>query len=387
QVIEPPGPWALPVVDLERVAADELDARHKQLIEEEAERPFDLAGRSLLRTVLLRRSPRDHTLLLTMHHIITDGWSVEVILRDLAALYRARREGGPSLPPLMKQYADFAAWEKKWLQGAAYQEHLAYWRQELADLPLLNLPADRPRSARPSQRGAHLPFTLSTELTAALHRLGKQQGATLFMILVAAWQALLSRYCDQDAFGVGFPIANRTQTEFEGVVGCFLNTLVLRADLSGDPTFSELVGRVRARALKAYAHQAVPFDRLVQELAVRRDPARNPLFQAMFTLQNAPSSGAAFPGLEMEWVPVKTPTSKVDLTLTARERQGRLGGDWEYSTDLFDESTIQRMATHFETLLEAAAADPDQAVADLPLLAADSWDEVLAMQQGDLQDR
>jgi amino acid adenylation domain-containing protein len=392
QVIEPASPWSLPVVDLEDLAQedlaqDERAARLRQLTDEEAERPFDLSGRSLLRTILVRRSKRDHTLLLTMHHIITDGWSVEVMLRDLADLYRARREGtSPALPPLRTQYADFAAWEKKWLQGTAYQEHLAYWREDLADLPPLNLPADRPRTTKPGQRGGHLAFTLSRELTSSLHRLGKQQGATLFMVLMAAWQALLSRYCDQEDFGIGFPIANRTQEEFERVVGCFLNVLVLRADLSGDPTFAELLARVRRRALKAYAHQAVPFERLVQELAVRRDPARNPLFQAMLNLQNAPPSGADFPGIESESTPVKTPTSKVDLTFMARERDGRLVGEWEYSTDLFDATTIQRMAAHFETLLEAAAADPEQPVADLPLLATDSWNEVLAMQQGDAQE-
>jgi amino acid adenylation domain-containing protein len=383
QVIESPGPWTLPVVGLEEVPVGERDARLDRLSQEEANRPFDLGGKSLFRATLLRRSERDHTLLLTMHHIITDGWSVEVILRDLAAFYRARREEGPSLSPLPMQYVDFAAWEKRWLQGAEYQQHLAYWREDLAGLPPLNLPADRPRTPKPSHRGAHLRFELSTALTDSLHLLGKQHGATLFMVLMAAWQALLSRYCDQEDFGIGFPIANRTQEEFEQVAGCFLNTLVLRADLSGDPTFAELLARVRRRALKAYAHQAVPFERLVQELAVRRDPARNPLFQAMFNLQNAPSSGAVFPGLESESIPVKTPTSKVDLTLIAREHEGRLGGEWEYSTELFDETTIQRMAAHFETLLEAAAADPDQAVADLPLLATDSWNEVLAMQQGD----
>ncbi|MDQ6893670.1 MAG: amino acid adenylation domain-containing protein [Acidobacteriota bacterium] len=387
QVIEPAGSWILRVVDLEELAEDERATRLQQLTEEEAERPFDLSGRSLLRTSLLRRSRLEHTLLLTMHHIITDGWSVEVMLRDLGMFYRARRDGAPAaLPPLRMQYADFAAWEKKWLQGAAYQEHLAYWREDLAELPPLNLPTDRPRTTKPSQRGGHLPFTFTSELTASLRRLGKQQGATLFMVLMAAWQALLSRYCDQEDFGIGFPIANRTQEEFERVAGCFLNTLVLRADLSGDPTFAELLARVRRRALKAYAHQAVPFERLVQELAVRRDPARNPLFQAMFNLQNAPTSGAVFPGLESESLPVKTPTSKVDLTLMAREREGRLHGEWEYSTELFDATTIQHMAAHFETLLEAAASDPDQAVADLPLLATDSWNEVLAMQQGDARE-
>jgi non-ribosomal peptide synthetase component F len=203
------------------------------------------------------------------------------------------------------------------------------------------------------------------------------------MVLMAGWQALLSRYSDQDAFGVGFPIANRTHSQLESVAGCFLNTLVLRADLSGDPTFAELLGRVRTRALQAYAHQAAPLDRLVQELGVRRDPARNPLFQAMINLQNAPPSGAAFPGLETTTTVVRTPTAKLDLTLVARMRERRIDGEWEYSTELFDDQTIRRMAAQFETLLESVAADPEQPVADLPLLATDSWNEVLELRQDD----
>ena len=384
QYFAPPGPWALQLVDLTELPENERDAERDRIIQAEAQRPFDLGGESLFRTTLLRCSPRDHVLVVSMHHIITDGWSVEVLLRDLAALYGARRSGQSSpLAPLPMRYADFALSEKKWLQTSSYQEHLAYWRESLANLPSLDLPADRARPASPSFRGGYLGFALSADLTASLHRLARRQRASLFMVLMAGWQALLSRYSDQDDFAIGFAIANRTEPGFEDVAGCFLNTLVLRADLSGDPTFAELLSRVRERALKAYAHQAVPFDRLVQELVVRRDSTRNPIYQLMLNMQNAPASGALFPGLESELIRVRTPTSKLELDLIAREREGQLSGEWEYSAELFDAATIQRMATHFETLLEAAAADPDQPVAELPLASADSRDEVLATKQGD----
>ncbi|HYK41929.1 MAG TPA: amino acid adenylation domain-containing protein [Thermoanaerobaculia bacterium] len=388
QIVEPAAPaWRLAVVDLAEMDEIEREARHQRLAEEEAERSFELSGKSLFRTLLIRRSAEDHTLLMTTHHIVTDGWSTEVLLRDLAAFYRTRTTPGSAPPlPLSVQYVDYVAWEKKWLQSTAYKERLAYWREELANLPQLNLPTDRPRSSKPVQRGGHIRFAFSRELTASLHGLGRGHGATLFMVLMAGWQALLSRYSDQDDFGIGFPIANRTQADFEGVVGCFLNTLVIRADLSGDPTFTEHLARVRVRALKAYANQAVPFERLVQELVVRRDPARNPIFQAMLTVQNMPPSGAVFPRLESSPIPVKTPTSKLDLILIARERDGQLSGEWEYSSDLFDAATVQRLAAQFETLLEAAAADPDQPVAHLPLRATDSRDEILALQKGDTFD-
>ena len=384
QHFAPPGPWALQVVDLTELPENERDAERDRIIQAEAQLPFDLGGESLFRTTLLRCSPRDHVLVVSMHHIITDGWSVEVLLRDLAALYGARRSGQESpLAPLPMRYADFALSEKKWLQTSSYQEHLAYWQESLANLPSLDLPADRARPASPSFRGGYLGFALSADLTASLHRLARRQRASLFMVLMAGWQALLSRYSDQDDFAIGLAIANRTEPGFEDVAGCFLNTLVLRADLSGDPTFAELLSRVRERALKAYAHQAVPFDRLVQELVVRRDSTRNPIYQVMLNMQNAPASGALFPGLESELIRVRTPTSKLELDLIAREREGQLSGEWEYSAELFDAATIQRMATHFETLLEAAAADPDQPVAELPLASADSRDEVLATKQGD----
>ena len=384
QYFAPSGPWALPMVDLVGLPEKERDAERDRIIHAEADSPFDLGSESLFRTILVRCAPDDHVLVVTMHHIITDGWSVEVLLRDLAALYGARRSGQASpLAPLPMRYADFAIAEKKWLQTSAYQEHLAHWRESLANLPSLDLPADRARPANPTYRGGQLGFSLSTDLTASLHRLARRERASLFMVLMAGSQALLSRYSDQDDFAIGFAIANRTEPEFEGVAGCFLNTLVLRADLSGDPTFAELLSRVRERALKAYAHQAVPFDRLVQELVVRRDLTRNPIYQVMLNMQNAPVSGAPFSGLDSETIRVRTRTSKLDLTLIARERKGRLSGEWEYSAELFDAATIQRMAAHFQTLLEAAAADPDQPVAELPLVSADSSDEVLAIQQAD----
>ncbi|MDQ2871268.1 MAG: amino acid adenylation domain-containing protein [Acidobacteriota bacterium] len=369
QTIDPAGAWPVSVVDLESAPDALRDAARRRWIQEEAERPFDLERGPLARAILLRSSPTEHVLLVTLHHIISDGWSMEVLLRDLAKEYEARLHGrSASLSPLRFQHADFASWQRKRLRGPAFEGDLAYWREQLRGLPPLELPADRRRGSGLGHRGAIRRFALSATLSETLHRLGQRERATDFMTLMAAWQALLSRHSGQEDFGVGFPIANRVHPDAERVMGCFVNTLVLRADLAGDPSFVDLLRRVRERAIDAYAHQAVPFEQVVQELGVRRQVDRNPLFQVMFDLQNAPWSEVSLPGIEVTPLPVTTRTAKFDMTLTAREQEGRWVGHWEYSADLFEASTIERMAGHFETLLEAVAADPDQRVGDLPLV-------------------
>ena len=288
------------------------------------------------------------------------------------------REGqSPTLAPLPVQYADFALWQRGWLQGEVLEQQLGYWRERLAAVPALELPTDRSRPAVASHRGATHPFTLPAALTGQLRRLGREQGATLYMTLLAAFEALLHRYSGQNDFAIGTPIANRTDEKLEQLIGFFVNTLALRASLEGNPSFLELLARVQKEALGGYAHQAVPFERLVEQLGVERDLSRSALFQVMFILQNTPIDDLSLAGLSFEGLPLATTTAKFDLTLSMEEGDDELAGVFEYATDLFDVATVERMALHFTRLLERIVEHPERRVSELSLLGDEERRELL----------
>jgi amino acid adenylation domain-containing protein/non-ribosomal peptide synthase protein (TIGR01720 family) len=374
-VIVPELVLTLRTADLQGVVETERDETVRQLIRAEAQRPFDLASGPLVRATLLRVAADDHIALLTLHHSVSDGWSTAVLVKELAALYEARAAGNPSpLPELPIQYADFAYWQRQWLRGEVLDEQLAYWKQQLDGCAAaLDLPTDRPRPAIQTSRGAHHPFALSGALTRALKDLSRREGATLFMTLLAAYQTLLYRYTGQADLNVGTPIANRTRAELENLIGCFVNTLVLRGRLdgvSGEPSFRELLKRTRETTLGAYAHQAVPFEKIVDAVQPERDLSRTPLFQVMFVLQNVPLPPIELPGLTLTHLQPESGVSNFDMTLVLEETADGLSGAIEYSTDLFEAATIERFADHFEVLLNSIVADPDQSIATLPLFSA-----------------
>ncbi len=360
----------LPVDDLGSVPEEGREEEVQKRVQTEGDIPFDLAQGPLLRARLLRLEERTHVLVLTLHHIISDGWSMGVLMRELSALYRACGQGAPSpLPALPVQYADYAIWQRDWLQGAVLDKQLSYWRDQLKDLPVLDLPTDRPRPAMQSFRGAQIGFVLTESLTKAVEALSQRAGVTLFMTLLAAFQLLLQRYSGQDDVVVGSPIAGRNKVEIEGLIGLFINTLVLRTDLSGDPTFMELLGRVREVALGAYAHQDLPFDKLVEELQPERDLSRNPLFQVMFIMQNAPRAELDMTGIKPSLQSAQRVTAKFDLTLSMIKKPDGLQGILEYNLDLFDAATVESLASHFQTLLQGILSAPDRPVGELPMLS------------------
>ncbi|WP_157696257.1 amino acid adenylation domain-containing protein, partial [Caballeronia temeraria] len=342
----------LPLIELDTLAqADEV----RRLAQAEASRPFDLQHGPLLRAQLLRLAEDQHVLLFTMHHIISDGWSTGVLVRELGACYTAALRNEPiALAPLAVQYADYTLWQRDWLAGAELERQTQYWRNQLAELAPLDLPTDRPRPAQISGRGATLPFALSPELSQRLHTLAQQEGVTPFMLLLAVFQTLLARLSGQSDVAVGSPIANRTHAQIEPLIGLFVNTLVLRADLSGSPSLRSLLAQVRDTTLAAYAHQDLPFEKLVEALAPVRDISRTPLFQVMFVLQNAPMQAFALPGLTLELLPAAEAGAKFDLTLSLTHTQEGLTGTFSYATDLFDEITITRLGARFTSLLEQA---------------------------------
>ncbi|MBD1825980.1 non-ribosomal peptide synthetase [Microcoleus vaginatus GB1-A2] len=380
QVIAPPGTrLRLPVIDLRELPQSDRDAAVKQLSAKEAQQPFDLERGPLLRTSLLQLSEEEYVLLLTMHHIVSDGWSIGVLARELAAIYEALSAGNqPQLPELPVQYADFAIWQRNWLCGEVLQTQLAYWKQQLEGAPpLLELPADRPRPPILSSEGATQSLLLSQELTAALKNLSQREDVTLFMTLLAAFKALLYRYTGRTDLLVGSPIANRNRAEIEGLIGVFVNTLVLRTDVSGDPTFRELLQRLREVTLGAYAHQDLPFEKLVEELQPERSLSYNPVFQVMFQLRNNPMPPLDLPGLTLSMLDLETNTTQFDLSLDLEEVGERLQASVQYSTDLFDRATITRMLGHLQTLLEGIAANPEQRLSSLPLLTAAEKQQLL----------
>ncbi|HEY9907622.1 MAG TPA: amino acid adenylation domain-containing protein, partial [Thermosynechococcaceae cyanobacterium] len=387
QVIAPDASVELSVVNLQAVAVDdsstqplrERDRIRQQLATAEAQRPFNLTTDPLLRVTLLQFDPTESVLLLTLHHIVADGWSLGVLIRELACFYTALVDGhAPELPALPIQYTDFACWQRHWLQGEVLEKQLTYWRSQLQNLSVLQLPSDRPRPALQTYRGATYPLQISPTLTQALAALSQQSGGSLFMTLLAAFQTLLHRYTGQEDIAIGSPIANRHRSELEGLIGFFVNSLVLRSDLSGNPTFRELLERVREVALEAYKYQDLPFEKLVEELDPERDLSRNPLFQVAFALQNAPMQSLELPGLTLEPAPLESGSTRFDLEVHLWEPTHGLRSLWQsqeglsgfisYSTDLFDRDRISRLVGHFQTLLEGIVANPDARLSELPLL-------------------
>ncbi|HET7460396.1 MAG TPA: amino acid adenylation domain-containing protein, partial [Longimicrobium sp.] len=379
QVIAPFGGLALAVEDLSRLGEADREAAARRRAGEEAARPFDLAAGPLFRAALLRLGEDDHVLLLSMHHIVSDGWSMGVLFRELGALYAAYREGrGSPLPELPVQYADYAAWQREQLAGGVLDRQLAYWRERLADAPaLLELPADHPRPAVQTYGGAKVPVELSPELLERLQALGRSEGATLFMTLLAAFQVLLSKYSGSEDIVVGTPIAGRTRSEVEALIGFFLNTLVLRTDLAGDPVFRETLRRVREVTLGAYAHQEVPFETLVAELQPERSLSHSPLFQVMFTLHNAGGGGGALAGLEVSGGVAEAANGQFDLSLELGATPQGLRGTLNYGTDLFERGTALRMAGHLARVLEQVAHDPDVRLSRLALAGPEERAQVV----------
>ncbi|MDC3237176.1 amino acid adenylation domain-containing protein [bacterium] len=358
-------------LDLRHLPGVEREAEVKRLSKENAHKPFDLTRGPLFRIQLFQLEDEEHVLHFNMHHIISDQWSLGVMAREIATLYTAFIKGNPAdLPELPVQYADYAVWQRQWLQGEALEAQLNYWKDKLGgELPVLELPTDRPRPAVQTHRGAIESLTLPKELTDALQAMSRREGVTLFMTLLAAFKTLLYLHTGQEDTIVGTPIAGRSRTELEGLIGFFMNTIVMRTDLAGQPSFRELLGRVRETALGAYAHQDMPFEKLVEELSPERDLSRTPLFQVFFNhIVTRGAKAADLPGLESEAIGGLDRESKFDMTLYVFEGQGGIKLRLAYNTDLFDASTITWMLDHFETLLEGIADDPDQCISVLPLL-------------------
>jgi amino acid adenylation domain-containing protein len=378
QMIAPELPVPLAVVDLRGLPSAERETAAQRLAREEAVRGFDLSTGPLIRANLAVLADDDHVLLVTMHHIISDGWSLGVMSNELTALYNAFSSGEPSpMPALAIQYADFAIWQRRWLDGEELQRQSNYWHQRLRNLPTLNLPTDRPRPPIQSFRGASHFLQFPPALCKAIVEFNQRHGVTLFMTLLAALQALLHRYSGQDDIVVGSPIANRNRREIEGLIGFFVNALVMRTDLSGNPTFSELLERVRKVALDAFDHQDLPFEKLVEELQPERDLSRNPLFQVDLVIENAPIEPLRLRGIESTPFGADMMATRFDLELLVWEVEDGITAQIVYSVDLFDAATIERMSSHLQTLLEEAMRTPHCRIADLALMAASERQQVV----------
>ncbi|MFL5384338.1 MAG: amino acid adenylation domain-containing protein, partial [Longimicrobiaceae bacterium] len=379
QEVAAPRPFELPVVD----AASEGEAR--AIVHEHSWRPFDLEHGPVFRALLVRLSENDHLFALNLHHAMGDGWSFGILFRELSAAYAALACGvEPALPPAALQYGDYAAWQREHLAGERLERELAYWRGRLEGAPpLLELPADRPRPPRQSFRGGNVPVVVSAELAGRVRALSRREGATPFMVLLAAYQALLGRLANQDDVVVGSVIAGRAREEAEGIVGLFVNTLALRADLSGAPTFRALLAQVREATLGAFAHQDLPFEKLVEHLKVERSLSHPPLFQAMFALQNQGSADLELPGVAAVDHGPDQVTAKFDLTLSLEEApDGALVGTLEYAADLFDRSTVERIGARYRLLLEGVLADPGRPVAQVEVLAPGERERLAAWSDG-----
>jgi amino acid adenylation domain-containing protein/non-ribosomal peptide synthase protein (TIGR01720 family) len=370
QRVLPPGPVVPEVVDLRGLPAEAREAQAARLAREEAARPFDLAHGPLLRVRLLRTGAAEDVVLFTMHHIVSDAWSQEILVRDLSELYTAAAEGrDPVLPPLPVQYADFAAWQREWLQGPALDEHLAYWRDRLAGAPpLLDLPADHPRTAAPGEAADHRSFALSADVSARLHARAREAGATPFMLLLAAFQAVLARWSGETDVVVGVPVAGRTRLQVENLAGFFVNLLALRTDLSGDPPFRELLARVRETVLGAHAHQDLPFDTLVDALKLERSTAVTPLFQVLFTFRPPAGPPLRLGPVRVAHAAPAGESAKYDLSLETADDGGRMGGSLTFRRSLFGADTVQRMLDHLSRVLEQAADDPGVRLSALRLM-------------------
>jgi amino acid adenylation domain-containing protein len=387
QAIAPSLTIPLPLIDI-RNFDPECEIQVRRIATAEAQHPFNLTTGPLLRVKLLQVDEAEYVLLLNLHHIVADGWSIGVLIRELGILYKAFVEDkrclmSTLLPELPIQYADFAQWQREWLQAVGengcspLQTQLAYWRKQLDGISVLNLPTDRVRPAVPTYRGAKQFLELPHSLTQALETLSYQEDVTLFMTMLAAFQALLYRYTQQEDIVIGSAIANRNRSELEGLIGFFVNSLVLRSDLSGNPTFRELLNRVREVTLGAYSHQDLPFEKLVEELHPERDLSRHPLFQVVFSLQNTPIDALELPGLKLSLFDFDSKIAKLDLEFHLWRDLETLKGEIVYSTDLFDQSTITRMLGHFQILLESIVANPKQRISDLALLTEGERQQLL----------
>lgn len=370
QIVSGVHEFKLPFTDLEGLPIEERENEARRLAIAEARRPFDLNRDLPLRAALVRIDDDDHWLFLTMHHIVSDGWSMGILTKELSKIYEAISTNQPiELPELPIQYADFAEWQREWLQGEVLDEQLGYWLNSLAGAPAeLKLNTDRPRPANQTFQGSGVSSKLSPKLSRSLSEFSQREGVTLFMTMLAAFQTLLFRYTGQEDIVVGTVIAGRNRVEIESLIGFFVNTLAMRTNVSGDPTFRELLGRVKEVTLGAHAHQDLPFEKLVEELNPKRDASRSPIFQVMFGMQNAPRETLRLSGIKITRVPQASGTSKFDLTLFINETPSGLACWLEYNTDLFDKETIARMLGHFETLLEGIVANPDERLSVLPLL-------------------
>ncbi|MGB8347038.1 MAG: condensation domain-containing protein, partial [Ktedonobacteraceae bacterium] len=375
----PPEHRLLPVIDLRALLPEERERRALQLAKKEAQRPFRLAEEVAWRASLLRLDEEEHIFLIIMHHIITDAWSLEICVRDLMALYAAACHNRPApLPELPVQYADYASWQQQHVKGDVLDSHLAYWKRKLGDKPApLSLPVDRLRPALLTHHGRRVSWTIAQPLRRQLQQFSRQEGVTMYMTLLAAFKVLLYRYSQQTDIVVGSPVAGREYPELENMLGCFVNTLTLRTDLSGDPSFRELAQRVRRVTLEAYDHQEIPFEKLVEELQPERDMSRNPFFQVAFVLQNVPVAREELSALALSPVEVESETARFDIALVLKETAQELSGYVEYNTDLFDDGTIERMMGHFRTLLGSVVADPAQRISALPLLSAAEQQQIL----------
>ncbi|HEU4835901.1 MAG TPA: amino acid adenylation domain-containing protein, partial [Pyrinomonadaceae bacterium] len=378
QVIGNGWKFELPLLDLSHLPEVERETAAREWAAREAAQPFVLSEGPLLRLALARVSEEEHVLAVTMHHIISDGWSVGVLIREVSALYEAYSRGEESpLAELEVQYGDFAVWQREWLQGEVLEQQLGYWREQLTDLVPLELPTDRARPAVPSHAGEVLTFDLNAEMTAGLQALSRRSGVTLFMTILAGFQLLLSKYSNQSDVAVGTDVANRNRAETEGLIGFFINQLVLRSEVNDELTFSELLKQVRTTTLEAYEHQDLPFERLVESLMPERDLSRTPLFQVKLVMQNAPREQMQLTDLELETLPVETQQTKFDLTLFLEERNDHIAGKLEYACDLFDAGTVERLIAHWQTILNHVVSASRSRVSEIELLQESEIQQLL----------
>lgn len=386
QVISPSMPVPLTIADVSSLPESQREPEVERALAEEGNQPFDLSSGALMRARLLKLDDQKHVLIITLHHIVCDGWSIGVLLRELTSLYH-KKEAASALPELPIQYADFALWQRRWLQDDTIDRQLNYWRQQLADAPTaLDLPADYPRPAMRTYEGRRISARLPNELTVAIRRLSRHENATPFMTLLAAFQTLLFRYSGQEDVVVGSPVAGRSMIETEDLIGAFVNTLVLRGDLSGNPSFRDFLARVRQTVLGAFCHQDLPFEKLVEELNPERKANRSPLFQVMFSFENMPEPQLTVNGTKFSTIDIESEAAKFDLSLDVSEDADGISISFEYATDLFAPSTIERMLAHYENLLAGIVADPALRVADLSLLSEPERHQLLVEWNSDRVD-
>ncbi|HTC92174.1 MAG TPA: condensation domain-containing protein, partial [Terriglobales bacterium] len=378
QVISEQTQLSFLVEDLSVLSADERESAALRIVCQASQEPFDLERGPLFRVRLLRLGPENHILSVVTHHIVSDGWSLGIFLHELAPLYEAYSEGKPSpLPELPIQFADYAQWQREYLQGPILEKQLSYWREHLGkDLPTLELLTDHPRPSIQTFNGSFTRFHIAEDLTRQIREFCQREKITTYILFMAVYNILLSRYTGQHDILVGSPIAGRNRPETEKLIGLFINTLVLRTRLEGYPSFREVLRRVREASLASYDHQDVPFEKIVEELQPSRDLSRSPVFQAMLILQ-APAAPAGFKGIEVTPVDLELTTTKFDLTLFLCEFSEVIEGFVEYNTDLFEGRTMERMLEHFQNLLKAGLQDPEQAIATLPLLSAEERRQVV----------